>query len=152
MSLSTKKEKTLSPSDILCNYLIKAQLSTNTFLEELQETYFAQILRKEFETGITIVETLEEIIDWELYGKRLIENISPDIEGEEYLEVQLNHEIFIGWLDRFGNGSGNLNVLFSLENVYVVLHDLIIIEMFKAFYKKFTRRMDCANFRQRDKF
>ena len=111
MALSAKKEECRSPSEILYKYLIKAELPKNSFLDELQEKYLLQILQKELdETGITIEETLEKIIDWELNGNRLIENIPPEIETEEDLEVQLNQEIFIGSLDQFGNGSGkNLN-------------------------------------------
>ena len=110
MALSAKEQEALSPSDILYKYLIKAELPRNTFLDELQEKYFIQILRKEFdENGVNVEETLEEIVGWELYGKRLIENVSPEIETEEDLEVQLNQEVFIGSLDRYGNGSGKLN-------------------------------------------
>ena len=153
MALSAKEQEALSPSDILYKYLIKAELPRNTFLDELQEKYFIPILRKEFdENGVNVEETLEEIVDWELYGERLIENVSPEIETEEDLEVQLNQEVFIGSLDRYGNGSGKLNYFIFGGLVFGVMPDIIIIKIFKAFYKSLTQKMDCANFQLRDQF
>ena len=156
MALSSKNQETRSPSEILYKYLIKAQLPRNTFLDELQEKYFNKILQNEFdEKDMHLVETKGENIDWELHGNRLMENISPDIETEEDLEIELNQETLTGSFDRFGNGFGKFlrYLIFSLKNSSTCnMLCIIVLLLFKVFCKNLTRKTDCASFQRKEIF
>ena len=155
MALSSKKQETRSPSEILYKYLIKAQLPRNTFLDELQEKYFNKILQNEFdENDMHLEETKGENIDWELHGNRLMENISPDIETEEDLEIELNQETLTGSFDRFGNGFGKFLrylIFFFKKYLFNALHNSVTL-VFKVFCKNLTRKTDCASFQQKEIF
>ena len=108
--ISNMNQDALSPSEILYKYFIKTELPRNTFLDDLQSKYFVQILQKyQEELDIPTEQYFEESGNWELYGNRLIQNVSLDGDEEEDLEIQLNQETFIGSLDRLGNGFGNMN-------------------------------------------
>ena len=108
--ISNMNQDARSPSEILYKYFIKTELPRNTLLDDLQSKYFMKIVQKQQqELHICTEQYLEESGHWELYGNRLIQNISLDGDDEEDLEIQLNQETFIGSLDRFGNGFGNTN-------------------------------------------
>ena len=100
-----------TPSEILCKFLIKAELPKSLLLDELQETYFSSLAEKENICSPTNgQEPLSQQSDgWKLFGSFLIDRVSTEIkEEEDEIEIQLYQETFIGSLDHLGNGFGNM--------------------------------------------
>ena len=120
MSLLTTNHDSGAPLETLYKYLIKAELPRNAFLDELQDKYFAQISLKENDDSIMSQGEESEQSDWELYGNVLIENISQDFEEEHDLDIQLNHETFVGSLDRLGNGFGKIEYVFKQNIIFIL--------------------------------
>ena len=129
---SNPNQDARSPSEILYKYFVKIERPRNTFLDDLQSKYFVQISRKrQEEISISPEQCFEESSPWELYGNRLIENISLDTNEDEDLEIQLNQETFIGSLDQSGNGFGNTNyILLSMGSPFFVTQYTIMLENF----------------------
>ena len=100
-----------TPSEILCKFLIKAELPKSSILDELQETYFSSLAEKE---NICSPKNDHEQLsqqshDWKLFGSFLIDHVSSKTkEEEDEVEIELYQETFIGSLDQFGNGFGNI--------------------------------------------
>ena len=100
-----------TPSEILCKFLIKAELPKSSLLDELQETYFSSLAEKENVCSLTNGQDLlsQQSDEWKLFGSFLIDRVSSEMkEEEDEVEIQLYQETFIGSLDHLGNGFGNM--------------------------------------------
>ena len=100
-----------TPSEILCKFLIKAELPKSSLLDELQETYFSSLAEKENICPPTNdhEHLSQQSDDWNLFGSFLIEQVSSEIKDEEEeVEIGIHQETFIGSLDHLGNGFGNI--------------------------------------------
>ena len=100
-----------TPSEILCKFLIKAELPKSSILDELQETYFSSLAEKEniCPTTNDHEQLSQQSDDWKLFGSFLIDRVSSKIkEEEDEVEIELYQETFIGSLDHLGNGFGNI--------------------------------------------
>ena len=109
--IPTSNADSHTPSEILCKFLIKAELPKSSLLDELQETYFSSLAEKE---NICSPANGQEPLsqqpdDWQLFGSFLIDRVSSEIkEEEDEVEIQSFQETFIGSLDHLGNGFGNI--------------------------------------------
>ena len=96
-----------TPSEILCKFLIKAELPKSSLLDELQETYFSSVAEKV--NDCTPMNDQEQSDEWKLFGSLLMEHVSSEIrEEDDEVEIELHQETFIGSLDQLGNGYGNI--------------------------------------------
>ena len=108
---STTNTDSHTPSEILCKFLIKAELPKSSLLDDLQETYFSSLAEKENICSPTNDhEQLSLQSDvWKLFGRFLVDRVSSEIkEEEDEVEIDLYQETFIGSLDHLGNGFGNI--------------------------------------------
>ena len=108
---STTNTDSHTPSEILCKFLIKAELPKSSILDELQETYFSSLAEKEniCPTTNDHEQLSQQSDDWKLFGSFLIDRVSSKIkEEEDEVEIELYQETFIGSLDHLGNGFGNI--------------------------------------------
>ena len=112
-----------TPSEILCKFLIKAELPKSLLLDELQETYLSSLVEKEniFSPANGQEQLSQQSDDWKLYGSFLIEQVSSEIkEEEEEVEIELYQETFIGSLDHLGNGLGKIdNYIIPISYIYI---------------------------------
>ena len=111
-----------SASEILYKYLVKTELLRNAFLDELNQHFFEKVEQSfHDQLSTSSLTCLEKIETWNLYGTNLIEKIPLDVEeDEEDLEVEIEHEIFRGSLDRCGNGYGNFQFSFHWRSILVI--------------------------------
>lgn len=108
---STTNTDSHTPSEILCKFLIKAELPKSSLLDDLQETYFSSLAEKENICSPT--NDHEQLFlqsdDWKLFGSFLVDRVSSEMkEEEDEVKIELYQETFIGSLDHLGNGFGNI--------------------------------------------
>ena len=96
-----------TPSEILCKFLIKAELPKSSLLDDMQEKYFSSAAEKV--NSFTPMNEQEQSDEWKLFGSLLMEHVSSEMkEEEDEVEIELYQETFIGSLDQLGNGYGNI--------------------------------------------
>ena len=101
---STTNTDSHTPSEILCKFLIKAELPKSSLLDELQDTYFSSLVDKEniFSPANDQEQLSQQSDEWKLFGSFLMEQVSSELkEEEEAAQKDLEAQRIKEWEDKF---------------------------------------------------